>query len=179
MCPLVEQSPIPVAVMISNNRDGEIISRVVQRFNATTIRGSTRDPRKNRDKGGARAGMEALDHLNSGGSLGITPDGPRGPRMRAQQGAAVLSAQTGVRCVPLAYSTTRGRLLKSWDRFLLPTPFARGAYVAGDPIPAPPSRDEAAVEAHRLHIEAALNEVTARADALTGRESPVPEEPER
>jgi lysophospholipid acyltransferase (LPLAT)-like uncharacterized protein len=54
--------------------------------------------------------------------------------------------------------------LKSWDRFLLPRPFARGLFVYGAPILVPREADEAALEAARLEVERSLNEVTERAD---------------
>jgi len=168
MCPRMEESPLPIRVLISNNRDGEIISRIVQRFGQETIRGSARNPKKTKNKGGQAAALEMLRHLREGGSGAITPDGPRGPCCIAQAGVSLLSAQSGVPVVPLAYSKSCGIRLKSWDRFLLAFPFGRGAYVVGTPI-VPPETDESALEAHRVLVETTLNEITARADQMVGR----------
>lgn len=168
MCPLMQESPLPIRVLVSNNRDGEIISRVVQRFGHDTIRGSTRNPKKTKQKGGGAALLEMLRHLAESGSAAITPDGPRGPRCKAQIGASVLSAQSGLPVIPLAYSTSRGKVMRSWDRFLLALPFGRGAYVVGAAIP-PPAGDEAALEAHRAHLESVLSDLMHRADAMVGR----------
>lgn len=176
MCPIAEQSKMPIAVMISNNRDGELISRTIARFGATTIRGSTRDTRKNRDKGGGVAFREALEFLRSGGTVALTPDGPRGPRMRAQDGVAALSVQSCAPVLPLAFSTRNARVMSSWDRFIFALPFGRGAYVCGAPIAAPGNAEPETVEAHRLEIERALTFVARRADALVGRVTPPPDD---
>jgi len=169
MCPRMEESPILIRVLISNNRDGEIISRIVQKFGQQTIRGSARNPKKTKNKGGHTAALEMLRHLRGGGSGALTPDGPRGPCCVAQAGISLLSAQSGVSVIPLAYSTNRGKRLRSWDRFLLALPFGRGAYVVGAPI-APPDTNEASLEAHRLEVETTLNDLSKRADQMVGRE---------
>ncbi len=170
MCPRMAESPLPIRVLISNNRDGEIIARIVQRFGHGTIRGSARNPKKSKDKGGQAAGLEMIRHLVRGGSGAITPDGPRGPRHVAQLGVSRLSAQSGLPIVPLAYSTKWGRELGSWDRFLLAMPFGRGAFVVGEPIIAP-EPDDNSIEAHRLKVETTLNALTSRANEIVGRKN--------
>ena len=97
-----------------------------------------------------------------------------GPRMRAAPGALMTAELAHAVILPVAYATTRRRILKSWDRFLLPLPFGRGVFIAGEAIEAPGRLDEAGREALRLRLEAALNAVTAEADRLTGH---VPIEP--
>ena len=77
--------------MISNNRDGDLIAALVRRFGALAVRGSTYDREKAQDKGGKEAFAAALEELQTRRAIiGITPDGPRGPRMRAQKGAILL-----------------------------------------------------------------------------------------
>ena len=66
------------------------------------------------------------------------------------------------------FSTSRRRLLKSWDRFLLPLPFGRGVFVIGPEIKVPGGFDAAGREQLRLRLEQALNEVTAEADRRMG-----------
>lgn len=163
--------------MISNNRDGELIAGIVSRFNVATVRGSTYDREKRRDKGGAAALHQAERELGRGSVVAITPDGPRGPRMRAQNGAAQLSAACRCPVVPVAFSVTWGRILPSWDRFLVPYPFCRGAVVYGAPIGPPPDSSPETVEALRQEIEEATTRVTNRADDLCGRPHVVPMEP--
>jgi hypothetical protein len=112
--------------------------------------------------------------LKAGDCVGITPDGPRGPRMRASDGAVALARLSGVPIIPATFGAARGRVLQSWDRFLVAWPFGRGVIVWGDPIDVARDADAAALGAARLRVENALNAITAEADRLTGR---VPVEP--
>lgn len=151
----------------SRHADARLIYRTVQRFGVDTIIGSS-------DHGGAQALRAMVKAIRAGGSICMTPDGPRGPRMRANLGVAVLARMSGAPVVPVAYATTRGRVLRSWDRFFLPYPFGRGALVVGDPVTVARDADETAMEAARLLIEQRLNAVTREADRLCGR---IPVEP--
>jgi len=153
------------AMLISQSRDGELIAQAVHRLGAATVRGSTR--RGDRDKGGSAAVRAILDLVARGGSFSVTPDGPRGPRMRASRGIAVLARLAQVPVYPASYATRFGLRLKSWDRFHAPLPFGRGVMIVGQPIA--PAADEAGDEAFRAALEAALNKLTAEADAACGR----------
>jgi len=122
-----------------------------------------------RNRADARAVREMVAAIQSGASVGISPDGPRGPRMRAHTGMTMVAKLTGARIVPMSFSSARGRVLHSWDRFLIGYPFARGVFICGEPVTVPADADEAALEAARATLEARLNEVTAEADRLCGR----------
>lgn len=160
--------------LISQSRDGDQIAAIIKRFGIGAVRGSTYDREKRRDKGGRAAYARAAEALlHNRAALAVTPDGPRGPRMRAQAGAARLSLSTGCPILPVAFSTTWGRLFDSWDRFLLPLPLGRGAIVYGPPLWPPERTGAGAVELFRSRLEQALTEVTNRADELCGR-APVP-----
>ena len=151
----------PFHILISDHRDGRLIARTVRRFGIQTIPGSSsRDPVK------ALYRMAALSRNYD--LPCVTPDGPRGPRMRAAVGAVLAAEMADAVLVPVGYSTSRRRLLTSWDRFLLPLPFGRGVFVIGPEIEVPGSLDPARREALRLRLEGALNEVTAEADRRMG-----------
>ena len=149
-------------MLISRHRDGELITRAVARFGVRSVRGSSKPGE------GAPALRQMVRLARQGGYLGITPDGPRGPRMHASEGVVSAARLTGLPVIPLGVATSRRRLLNSWDRFLVPLPFARGAFVWGDPIRIERSADEATCAAAQQQIEAALNAVTATADRLSG-----------
>ena len=156
--------------MISNNRDGELITAVVRRFGVHAVRGSTDDHAKKRDKGGAEAFSDAHQELTRNKALiGITPDGPRGPRMRAQRGAALLAIKTRAPILPITFSTAKGKTTRGWDRFVIPFPFGRGVQVYGTPLWPPEADDDQAVDDFQQQIEAALTEITNRADQICGR----------
>lgn len=180
MIPAEKRAGLEIHAMISANRDGDIIADCVARFGVPAIRGSARDPRKaEKDKRGGAAARAAVALLTGARpvSVAITPDGPRGPRQRVQPGVAAIAALSGAPAMPYAYSTRWGLRMGSWDRFHVPLPFGRGAKVIGPLVPPPAESTAEALEAHRRALEAALNAVTARADALVGRETPTPAAP--
>lgn len=147
----------PFHMLISQHRDGVLIARTVESFGFKTIAGST-------TRGGAAALRSILKVLKGGGTIGITPDGPRGPRQRASAGTIDIARMSGAIIMPLTYSA-RGRLLKSWDRFLLPLPFSKGVFLWGEPMEVARDADP---EACRLELESRLNALMAEADRRTG-----------
>lgn len=162
--------------LISANSDGDVIARLIANLGGEAVRGSSRDPRKaDKDKGAAEAVSRLAVALNEGAIVVITPDGPRGPRMRVKGGVAAVSAAGRAPVLPVAYSVRRAKIFRSWDRFMLPWPFGRGVFVFGEPIEAPEETPEA-IEAHRAAIEAAMLAATREADRLVGRETPEPGE---
>lgn len=106
-----------ISALISSHADGEIIARIVISLGFTPIRGST-------NRGGARALMEAVAHLREGRDVAFTTDGPRGPRRVSSPGVAVAAAKAGVVILPVGASISSAWIFKSWDRFVVPRPFA-------------------------------------------------------
>jgi len=144
-------------VLVSQSRDGRLIAAAVAGWRLGMVHAS-------RSRGGA-SGLRALLRLLADGTpVAITPDGPRGPRRQAAPGVAQLAALGGVPVLPCAARTSRGLVLGSWDRMILPLPFARGVLVVGAPIAV--ARDAAV--ATLPTIEAALTAACDRADALAG-----------
>lgn len=106
-----------VAVVISSHRDGEIVARIAERLGMRTIRGSS-------SRGAARALLGVVRELEGGGAVAMTPDGPRGPAQRFATGALVAAQRSGAPIIGIGVSARRGWRLRSWDRFLIPKPFA-------------------------------------------------------
>ena len=161
--PLLKPRIGPVKAVISHHRDGELIAAVMQDFGMEAIRGSS-------SKGGGRAARDILTALKQGYAIAITPDGPRGPRMRASRGTAVLAVHAQVPIVPFAFSVSHGALFQSWDRFLLPYPWGRGVVWAGAPIP--PGRD---ADALHTQVETTLTQMMQALDRTLGREMVEPD----
>lgn len=133
-----------VAVLISEHRDGEIIARVAESLGFRTVRGST-------SRGGARALLGLVRVLEQGGEAAVTPDGPRGPAGYFAPGALVAAQRSGALIIPVSADARRAWRLRSWDRFLIPKPFARVVVAYGEarPVEATAGRD-AAQEAPRF-----------------------------
>ncbi len=90
----------PSSVMVSRHKDGELISRVVQRFGIGSVRGST-------TRGGMSALKEIIRLAKKGQSIAFTPDGPRGPRYTVQMGVIQAAMATGLPVYPLTYSALK------------------------------------------------------------------------
>ena len=116
-----------ISVIISEHSDGEILARVMHSLGCRTVRGST-------SRGAARALLGACRELEAGFDLAITPDGPRGPARSVAPGAVIIAQRTGAAMIPVAASANRAWHLRSWDRFIIPKPFARVTVAYGNPI---------------------------------------------
>lgn len=162
MMPYCWNFKYPIHMMVSHHRDGQFIARTVKNFGIDTVAGSS-------SKGGAKALREMIKLLAGGASVGLTPDGPRGPRMRASAGLVSLARLSGAPIIPAAYSINRGWNLGSWDRFLVGGLFGRGVFVWADPIVVARDADAETQELARLKIETTLNDITDEADRLSGR----------
>ncbi len=159
MCIVAARTPgyrrIPMYTMVSRHHDGQFIGKVVRRFGIEPVLGSS-------TRGGAAAFRHLLGLLSRGAIIGLTPDGPKGPRRKAASGVALLPAMANVPVLPCAVQMTRKIRTGSWDRMILPLPFGRGVMVFGAPIAVPRAGWEDQVPA----IEAAITAALERADRL-------------
>jgi len=161
MMPYCWNRGVPIHMLISRHPDGRIIARTVGHFGIDTVAGSS-------TKGGSAALRAILRLIESGACVGFTPDGPRGPRMRASMGIIHAARLSGAPIMPATFGSARRWVLGSWDRFVVALPFARGVFLWGEPLAVPREADETAQEAARQTLEARLNELTDEADRLTG-----------
>jgi lysophospholipid acyltransferase (LPLAT)-like uncharacterized protein len=142
--------------VVSQSKDGELITRVCRSFGIEPVRGSS-------SKGGAIAMLEVHAALEEGSRVGFTPDGPRGPLHSVQPGVLFAAQKTGLPIVPVAFGAKRKRIFGSWDEFLVPLPFNRIAMAYGDPIAV--SQTDS-LEERSAVLREALNAVAARADRI-------------
>ncbi len=166
LMPYCWPSAQPFHMLISAHADGRLISKTVAWHGISTVTGSS-------SKGGTDALRALVKHLKNGEAVGITPDGPRGPRMRAGEGAAALARLSGAVIVPAAAATSRRKILNTWDRLIVPLPFSRGARVWGAPIDVPRHADAEDIAKLTRQLEEALIQVSNRADELVGA-APIP-----
>ena len=130
--------------------DGELASRISTWFGTESVRGSS-----------SKGGSEALAQLQKAAELvpyvGITVDGPRGPRREVKPGIAILAGRTQLPVVLSACVATKAWRMRSWDKFMIPKPFGRIVCDYAPPIPPPPDDSPESVEAMRLEVERVLN----------------------
>ncbi|WP_300541967.1 lysophospholipid acyltransferase family protein [Maricaulis sp.] len=155
-----------MVALASRSREGEIGSRFARWYKVGVVRGSSRNPDKpGHTKGGEAAYRAMVNHLRAGGCGAVTPDGPRGPRMRAGFGAVRMARDTGVPILPFTWSARRKTVLRrAWDKHCLPHFFTRGVIIWGDPIHVPADASPEQLEAARLQLETVLNDITREAD---------------
>jgi lysophospholipid acyltransferase (LPLAT)-like uncharacterized protein len=147
-----------VHVLISQHADGQLIAEVCRHLGFPTVRGSS-----------TRDGVKAVRQLLKVGRhahLGITPDGPRGPRRQVQPGLVYLAAKTGLPIVPAGFAFDRPWRARSWDRFAMPRPWSRAVCVTGDVVCVPTDAGREALEECRQRVEDALLCVTEAAERL-------------
>ncbi len=149
-------------ILVSGHPDGQLVARTSGHFGIRSIAGST-------TRGGGAALRAMLKALKDGDCVGIAPDGPRGPRMRASDGIVTVARMSGAPILPVAYGSARRRILSTWDRFAVAWPFASGVIVWGTPITVARDADGEALEAARRQVEDSLNAITAEADGRCGR----------
>lgn len=161
MMPISWSSRAKMNMLISQHRDGALIADTIAHFGLRSVRGSSR-------RGGTAALRALISALKRGECVGVTPDGPRGPRMRAAGTVVDVARLAGAPIVPAAYSATPRRLLSTWDRFVFPLPFGRGVIVWGEPITVARRAKKGELEAAHQAVEEGLNAVTSEADRLVG-----------
>lgn len=116
-----------IRMMISRSRDGSIVSAICSKMGFVPVRGSS-------SRGGTEAARELIDAMRNGDSGGITPDGPRGPAREVKRGISLIPRRANLPVVPLGVSAFPAVRLKSWDRFLVPLPFATVIVAEGRPV---------------------------------------------
>ena len=156
MLPLVWQHRDEgVAILVSSHRDGEIIARIIHAFGFRTVRGSS-------SRGAGRALLGLVRELQAGREVAVTPDGPRGPAGRFAPGALVAAQRAGAPVIPVSARASRAWHLRSWDRFMIPKPFARVTVAYGAPTLVAAARARAAAD-EASRFEALLAEAAALA----------------
>ncbi|MEQ8747223.1 lysophospholipid acyltransferase family protein [Pyruvatibacter sp.] len=160
------QTTAPVRMLISRNHDGQLIAAALAHFGISSVRGSS--DKDGKDKGGRAAAIAMVRALRKGECIGFTPDGPKGPRMRAKDGIITVAKMAGVPIIPVAAASNRRKVFGSWDRFCLDKPFSRAAIVWGAPIHVARDADAATIAATRLHLEVTLNDLSCDASKLAG-----------
>jgi len=144
-----------MTVLISQHRDGELITQVLRHLRFQTVRGSS-----------TRGGVPALRQmLRTHSSLILASDGPRGPRRHLAEGSIFLAARLQMPIVCMGFAFDHPWRQDSWDRFAIPRPFSRARAVISPFVEIPANLDRDRIEHHRLQVERILNQVTQEAES--------------
>jgi hypothetical protein len=145
-----------MVVMVSQNFDGEFITRVIHRHGYSTARGSS-------SRGAARVLVEMVRTLRQGLEAAVTPDGPRGPRFVAKPGVVQLARLSGASILCFHIVPRRSWVFrKSWDQTEFPKPFTRTAIFIAPPIEVPRHADEKQQAKYLQAVQSTLDQLVAR-----------------
>ena len=142
-------APRGVAILSSDSKDGERSAATWRWFGIHAVRGTA-------GHSGAQALVKMIRAVRDGWDLGITVDGPRGPRQQVKAGVLAVSRKTGAWVVPVCVAYEQAWKLRTWDEMLVPTPFSRVAVRYGEPFLVPADGDE---EGWRLRLERGLDQM--------------------
>ena len=148
-------------LMISAHRDGRLISKLIDNLGFKTITGSS-------SRGGSEAMRSAITTIKNKSSVGITPDGPRGPCYKAHDGIISIARLAQVDIIPATFSCTKRKIAKSWDKLIFPLPFGKGVIMYGKPIKYEEIKDKDKVEEARFELEKRLIDLCNESDKMCG-----------
>jgi len=149
-------------ILISQSFDGELITRVLQRFGYHAVRGSS-------TRGGREGLLGLKQTLDRGGTAIFTADGPLGPIYRTKMGPVKLAQLSGKPLGAFHLEPKHAWRFNSWDRFMIPLPFTRivVSWAQWTEVPADLADDQ--FEIKREQLNAALERARIRAYAHLGK----------
>lgn len=160
MLPVFYCRNMGIQAIISLSRDGELQSRIFDRFGFAVIRGSS-------GRGGMRAALTAIKRLQEGGILALTPDGPKGPAREVQDGTVFMAKKAAVPIIPIGVGISRRKLMPTWDSYALPKPFCKCGLIFGEPLMLPADADDIQL---KEMLKDVLDNIEREAQALVGEE---------
>jgi len=145
--------------VVSQSKDGEILSRLLSKWGYKLIRGSS-------SKDSKEVMIQMVEALERGYYLAITPDGPRGPAFTMKIGGLISAVRAKKPIVLCGVYYINKIVLKSWDKFELPKPFSNVIILLSSPklIPEGLTNDE--YEKIRYLLENELREIQTNAATL-------------
>lgn len=147
--------------LVSLSKDGDLQTEIFQRFGYQIVRGST-------GRGGVRGALQMARRVKEGGVLSFTPDGPRGPTHKVQPGVILMAQKSGAPIIPVGISASWRYLVRSWDSYMVPLPFARAWFVVGEPIYVPSTLSEVERQSLSEQLELAVNRLECEAERRCG-----------
>ncbi len=153
-----EGNPRGMHILVSRHFDGQLIGAVLNRLGHRTVAGSS-------TRGGATGALGLLRELSDGDDVAIMPDGPRGPAYEIKAGTIRIAEESGVPVYPIAAAYNRFWRLNSWDRMVIPKPFAKGVIVVGKPVSVPKGLDDAALESWKATLKESMMETLEEAES--------------
>jgi hypothetical protein len=148
-----------VAALISKSKDGDLLAKLLRKWNYQVIRGSS-------SSGGDVALSIMIDYAKNNNSIAITPDGPTGPAKKMKAGAVITAKKSGLPIVLMGTSYKNKRILKNWDKFQIPNFFSKANVVYSEPVYVDQNLDYNSTSGMINFCETKLNELQIEADSF-------------
>ena len=152
----------PGVALVSSSRDGEYIARVVRKFGFETVRGS-------RNRRGVPALKALIQAIKDNRNVGLVADGSQGPPLVVQAGSILLASKSGIPILPVIWSASSYWTVNSWDRTILPKPFARIDFVYGEPLYVEKDIKSEQLEEYRQELEKRMLAIYKKAWKMQGK----------
>jgi len=139
-----------IAIITSRSRDGELMTRVLNKLGYLTVRGSSA-------RGGLQALLNLMNVVKNNNNAAIAVDGPRGPYHKVKPGIILLAKKTGAVIVPYAIQCDKKIVFKkSWDKSEIPLPFSSVHAIFSEPITISPNASKEDMEKWNNKLEEIL-----------------------
>ncbi len=155
----------PPTLLVAHHGDGRMVGQAMNHLGVPLVFGSGSTDPTSGNKGGARAFLKLLKELRRGQSVTLTADIPK-IAQEVGTGIVLLARKSGAPIVPVAMTTSRRKILKSWDRMQFNLPFSRMVFVASDPLYVPD--DGTPLDGYQQALHDALNTAQSRALKIAG-----------
>ncbi|MBM5782469.1 MAG: DUF374 domain-containing protein [Pelagibacterales bacterium] len=154
--------------LASRHGDGQFVGKVMENFGLISILGSSKDGRKSSRGIDLASFRRIFDGLKKGYSLGITPDGPRGPNQKINGEIVNIARISGAKILALSYSASRYKTLNTWDKFYIPLPFSKLCFYFDEiEISVSKNCDEKTMEDIKLQVEDRINFCQEKSQEMT------------
>ena len=161
MCTRAQKNRPSFVALISRHADGRIAAKVMHSCGIDSVAGSS-------TRGAIEGGRKLIATLMAGKDIGLTPDGPKGPNQQCKEGVIRIAQLTGATIYPLAGSANRHWRFKSWDKMMLPKPFACVYGVRAAGLKVPRHLTEAEVKEYVAQLDNLMNQATQLVDNAAG-----------
>ena len=157
-----------MAAIVSPHHDGQLIAHFLKWYKITPVNGSTNEnPRK--------SALELMRALQDGYDLFISPDGPRGPRMRMKKSPIYYAQKTGKPIICACFSLNKALIIdKAWDKTMIALPFSKGIFAFSEPLYVPKDISDDEIEKYRIKLENIANDLSSYCDKYADRKPVLP-----
>ena len=118
-----------INILASGHSDGRLGALIGNFFKLNNIQTSKKNKKSSM--------RPVFKLLKSKHYIGITPDGPRGPKEKVSEGIIKIARNTNIPIIPIGFWSSKNFTLGSWDSFLITLPFSKCNFVWGEAIKIP------------------------------------------